>query len=381
LAWANASLRHFKNMRLTYSMADQDFVRTKSVGIFNVALGLAERIAIRPEFSRLTVLTNHTLADHLRLPPNVPVHPCNQAIAGRLRRLIWDQRGVYRAAVRTGNEWLCLPKGFASFVTRCPVKLATYVHDTIHDFYREKYPGRMSSLESAYFFRSMLASIRHSRVIFTNSEFSRSEIRRLARTRGLAAPEVVRVGIGFAPVNQMPTEKDERLLVMTTRWPHKRADLAVDYLAKWHAASGFKGTIDWLGSLPANLTFPNLPGWRLHSRVSDEQLALWLARSRALIYFTEYEGFGMPPVEAVLAGTCPVYSQIPVTSEVMRGLGCPFENASYESFAQAMDRALVVSSDVLDDWARRLLQWHDWDKVVDRFVCGLSEADSAPVRS
>jgi glycosyltransferase involved in cell wall biosynthesis len=368
-------------MRLTYSMADQDFVRTKSVGIFNVALGLAERIALRPELSRFTVLTNSTLAGHLRLPPKVAVHPCNQAIAGRLRRLIWDQRGVYRAAARTGNEWLCLPKGFASFISRCPVKLATYVHDTIHDFYRERYPGTMSSLESAYFFRSLLASIRDSRVIFTNSEFSRSEILRLARKHGMAAPEVVRVGIGFAPVNRRRMEKDDRLLVMTTRWPHKRADLAVDYLAKWHAASGFKGTIDWLGSLPAKLTFPDRPGWRLHSRVSDEQLAQWLTRSRALIYFTEYEGFGMPPVEAVLAGTCPVYSKIPVTSEVMRGLGCPFENASYQSFAQAMDRALVVSSDVLEDWAGRLLQCHDWDKVVDCFIRGLIDADSVPARS
>ena len=89
----------------------------------------------------------------------------------------------------------------------------------------------------------------------------------------------------------------------------------------------------------------------------------------------------MPPVEAVLAGTCPVYSKIPVTSEVMRGLGCPFENASYQSFAQAMDRALVVSSDVLEDWAGRLLQCHDWDKVVDCFIRGLIDADSVPARS
>ncbi len=368
-------------MRLTYSMADQDFARTKSVGIFNVALGLAERIALRPELSRFTLLANSTLADRLRLPPTVAVHPCNQAIAGRLRRMFWDQRGVYRAAARTGNEWLCLPKGFASFVSRCPVKLATYVHDTIHDFYRENYPGTMRSLESAYFLRSLLASIRYSRIVFTNSEFSRSEILRLARKQGLATPEVVRVGIGFTPEKRLRTEKDDRLLVMTTRLPHKRADLAVDYIARWHSDSGFQGAIDWLGSLPANLTLPDRPGWRMHARVSDEQLAQMLTRSRALIYLTEYEGFGMPPVEAVLAGTCPVYSQIPVTSEVMRGLGCPFENSSYESFAQAMNQALLVSSDVLDNWGGRLLEWHDWDKVVDRFIRGLIEVDSAPAHS
>lgn len=367
-------------MRLTYSIADQDFVRTKSVGIFNVALGLVERIAVRPEFSRIEVLANHTLVEHLRLPSNVPVRLCNQAIAGRLRRLLWDQLGVYRIAEQTKNQWLCLPKGFASCVSRCPVKLATYIHDTIHDFYREKYPSQMSSLESMYFFRSLLASIRFSRIIFTNSEFSRAEILRVARAHGLATPEVVRVGIGFTPVTQRWREKDERLLVMTSRWPHKRAELAVDYLAKWHSASGFQGTIDWLGSLPANLKLPDRPGWRLHSRISDEQLAQWLGRSRALIYFSEYEGFGMPPVESVLAGTCPVYSRIAATSEVMQGLGCPFENSSYESFAQAMNLALAVSPEVLDDWTGRLLRWHNWDDVVERFVRGLGNAESRPVQ-
>jgi glycosyltransferase involved in cell wall biosynthesis len=368
-------------MRLTYSMADQDFARTKSLGIFNVALGLAERLASRQEFSRFTVLANHTLANHLQLVPAAQVQPHDEAIAGRLRRALWDQLGVYRAAARAGNEWLCLPKGFASFVARCPVKLVTYVHDTIHDFYRERYPGLMSSLESAYFFRGLLASIRHSTVIFTNSEFTRSEILRLASMHRLAAPEVVRIGIGFTrPVRRSPG-KDDRLLVLTTRWPHKRADLAMDYLAKWHAASGYQGTIDWLGSLPSKLTLPDRPGWRLHARVSQEQFEKWLTRSRALIYFTEYEGFGMPPVEAMLAGTCPVYSEIPATTEVMRGLGCAFQQASYPSFASAMDRALGVSADVLEDWAGRLLQWHDWDVVADRFVRGLLDTESVTART
>jgi glycosyltransferase involved in cell wall biosynthesis len=367
---------HAPGCSLTYSLADQNFTQTKSLGIFKLSLGLAQHVPLRPEVKRFTVLANSSLAGHLRLAGPASVLTHDQPLAGRIRRMLWDQWGVYQAAVRAGNPWLCLPKGFASTLRKCPVKLATYVHDTVHEFYRRRYPGHISPLESFYFRRSLRASIRHSTVIFTNSEFTRSEILRLARELGLNAPEVIAIGIGFSRPATRPPEKEDRLLVLTTRWPHKRADLAVDYLARWHQASGYAGTIEWLGSLPENLALPGRPGWVWHRRVPEEEYDRLLSRARALIYFTEYEGFGMPPVEAVMAGACPVYSEIPATREVMQGLGCPFENSAFESFRTALDRALAASADGIRAWAGELAGRHRWESVAERFVTGLLRADA-----
>ncbi len=63
----------------------------------------------------------------------------------------------------------------------------------------------------------------------------------------------------------------------------------------------------------------------------------------------------MPPVEAVLAGACPVYSAIPATIETMAGFGAPFENRSFESFADAMRHALQMEPAELASAAKSLL--------------------------
>ena len=68
-------------LSLTVSLGDQLFTQTKSVGIFNLSLGLVEQLARRPEVSRLTVLANHTLAG--RLPDTLDVRWHDAPARGR----------------------------------------------------------------------------------------------------------------------------------------------------------------------------------------------------------------------------------------------------------------------------------------------------------
>ncbi len=98
-----------------------------------------------------------------------------------------------------------------------------------------------------------------------------------------------------------------------------------------------------------------------------------MGRARVVLFFSEYEGFGRPPVEAVLAGACPVYSDIPATREVMSGCGFPFDNADYQSFAAALRQALAAAPAQLRVWADELLALHNWDAVAGRIVVALSQ--------
>jgi glycosyltransferase involved in cell wall biosynthesis len=102
-----------------------------------------------------------------------------------------------------------------------------------------------------------------------------------------------------------------------------------------------------------------------------------MARSRALINFSEYEGFGMSPVEAILSGTCAVYSDIPASREVLMGLGAPFDNNSYESFAKALDYALTVSPEQLDNEAKILLDRHNWKKGAEKIAIAMLKAQQS----
>lgn len=96
-----------------------------------------------------------------------------------------------------------------------------------------------------------------------------------------------------------------------------------------------------------------------------------MRRSRAVVYVSEYEGFGRPPVEAVLNGACPVYSDLPPLREVMQGAGHAFSNGSSDEFGRAMDAALRTGPGELAAWGAQLLARHSWPRVLGSVLEGL----------
>jgi glycosyltransferase involved in cell wall biosynthesis len=357
-------------------VADLHFGRTKSVGIFNLALGLLKALSGRPEIRLLHILSNRTLRPHLSGLGLPAVVECDTAIGGRLSRLWWDQAGVLRAGRRSGCGWLFLPKGFVPFRGSARLRMAAYVHDTLPCFYRERgYPRLGSRWERQYFTAALHATLRHARVIFTNSEFSRRELQRHAAAWQIQPPPVVVAGIGFAPRAASVAEKDGSLVCLASRFPHKLTPLAVDYLARWQRERDYTGAVHWIGRGPADLAWPAFSNWHQHLRLDDVEYQRRIASAQALLFFSEYEGFGMPPVEAALGETCPVYSRLPATEEVMGGQGLPFYNHSYESFKAALDQALQTSPDTVSAWAATLLARHNWPDVAGRVIRGLTETE------
>ena len=72
----------------------------------------------------------------------------------------------------------------------------------------------------------------------------------------------------------------------------------------------------------------------------DDVLARLYRGAAALVYPSLYEGFGIPPLEAMSAG-CPVIcSNTSSLPEVVGDAGEYFDPASFESMAAAMGRVL-----------------------------------------
>jgi glycosyltransferase involved in cell wall biosynthesis len=362
---------------LAYSIADQNFRRTKSVGILNFSIQFLNHFASKPEISRLTVFSNSPLAPHLHLP-GPSRHPVyDRPISGRFGRLCWDQFGVNRAVRRSQTDWLFLPKGFASFASRCPARLTGYLADVIPDYYQKNYPRGFPRFETWYFLSCMRAMLQQAEVLFTNSDFSRGEIERVARERGWRVPRSRTLGIGFVRP-PAPTHKEDHIVVLASPLPHKRTAMAIEFLSQWQKSSNYPGTVHWIGRLPPGVVLPAFSNWKQDGRLEEPQYREAVAKAKVYIFTTEYEGFGMPPVEAVLAGACPVFSSIPPTREVMGETGCPFENDSYPSFAAALNQSLKVSPQTLEAWAAQLLARHNWDRVTAAFLSELQDRNAAP---
>jgi glycosyltransferase involved in cell wall biosynthesis len=360
------------SLSLAYSIADQNFVKTKSLGILNLSLQLGVALSARPELARLELFSNSSLRGWREHFAGRNVHYFDHASATRPGRMFWDQYGAYSAARTHDVQWLFLPKGFASFCRRPPIRLAAYVHDAIGEWYRSQYPGTQPRIESWYFNRSLVATLRYSTVVFTNSDFTRRELLAFSERHAIRPPDIVVAGIGFDTVATAASADRCRIVVLASPWQHKRTDLAMRYMSDWQRTSEFSGQVDWVGRFPAGVNRPSHSHWHFHERLDEDGYRSLLSESRAVVYVSEYEGFGMPPVEAVCHGACPVYSDIPATRETMRGEGAPFENASFESFTAAMTKALAMQPSALSDNADRLRRRYNWTAVADRIIGALT---------
>lgn len=160
--------------------------------------------------------------------------------------------------------------------------------------------------------------------VCTVSEFSRGE---LAHVLGLRPQEIAvipnggehlgRVRADEAVVGRLGLRERGYFLFIGSPAPNKNLRTAI-------AAFSAEGLKDWpfviVGSLDLGVfgdTGGALPeNVRTTGRLSDEEVAGLLRHARALIFPSLYEGFGIPPLEAMLAG-CPVLaSDIPPVREV-----------------------------------------------------------------
>lgn len=358
-------------MHLALSLADQNLSTAASIGIYNISLGLLQHLAHQPAVTRLTALVNPTIPAFADSTGRIDRVEHAAAIRSAAGRLYWDNWGVYRAARHIRPDWLLLPKGFASILRPSPVRLAVYLHDLISVIYARRYPGHTSRLRDAYYQAVYRQTLRHADLVFTNTEFTRREILDWTAQRRLRCPPIHIAGYGFPPPVP-PRPKQDVIILLVRHTPHKRSDLAVPYVYRWQKASGYAGRIICVGSLPAGIRMPEDPAWSWAGRVTPDIMLRMMGEARAVVHFTDYEGFGMPPVEAALAGSCPVFSAIPVAREVMGSCGLGFENDRYESFQHAMDQALQTPDATVTGWATALYERHHWEKVARRVVDALA---------
>lgn len=77
---------------------------------------------------------------------------------------------------------------------------------------------------------------------------------------------------------------------------------------------------------------------RLHGHVSDAELACRLAESTALLFLSPYEGFGIPAIEAMAAGTPAVVSNADSLREVVGDAGVVVDAADPAAVADMLER-------------------------------------------
>jgi glycosyltransferase involved in cell wall biosynthesis len=329
------------------------------------------------EWSRMSTGCRWTLYSpdgRLAVPPGLDAHVATVTGAGGT---VWEQ-GPLAAAVRRDAPAVFFSPGYTA-----PLRIDAPLVVAIHDVSFAAHPEWFSWREGAR--RRFLArrAGRKAKAVLTISQFSRGEIE---RHLGVPASKihVVPLGVGL-PAVPSTSARDPLVLFVGSIFNRRHLPALIDGFAL-AAASQSELRLEIVG---ANRTHPPQdlravadrsgagPQIRLRDWVDDDELAALYGRASAFVFLSEYEGFGLTPLEALAAGVPPVVLDTPVAREVL-GAAAIFVPAPT---ADAVAGALTAA---LDGEGRRailapapgVLARYDWRRTAEATLAHLLEVAS-----
>jgi glycosyltransferase involved in cell wall biosynthesis len=212
-----------------------------------------------------------------------------------------DRRLARRARGRLGPSDIWHP----SYFDRVPPgrsALAVTVYDMVH----ERYPHEVQSTDRTIEAKAL--ACRLADVVLCISHATADDV---AERLGLARDRLVVTPLGVTvpvpePVTPLPTDRPTLLFIGDRQRPYKGWTVLLDALASGPADV----ELLCVGPPESPADAMAVAGRGLAGRVryespSDGQLASRYREVRALVYPSRYEGFGLPPLEALAQG-CPV---------------------------------------------------------------------------
>lgn len=210
---------------------------------------------------------------------------------------------------------------------------------TVHDLSFLENPSWFS--RAYYWWYKMMTplAVRTSRHIITVSEFSKSEILRFYPFVKPSKVSVIYPAVDtshFRPSDQQAAPQERFALTVSSLDPRKNFQRLVE------AFEGVEGCKLYIVG-NANRVFGGKGGKDLEKdnvkilgRVSDEELLRLYHQAECFIFPSIYEGFGLPPLEAMACG-CPVLAaDIPVLREVCADAAVYFNPYDVESIHNAI---------------------------------------------
>jgi glycosyltransferase involved in cell wall biosynthesis len=228
-------------------------------------------------------------------------------------------------------------------VAPCPV--VTLVHDVAF----ERHPEYFSRYELAWMRRGFRYSCRHSDGVIAVSKFTRDEIVSLY---GVPAERITVAPNGVDPAFFDPGPRAAPVdgpffLAVGNLQPRKNL---VTLIRAYRSLRGRAPEVT------ERLVIVGQPGFQadaIHREAADlrsegalvftgylptESVIGLMQRATAFAYPSVYEGFGLPPLEAMAAGTPTVVSDIPVTREVVGDAGLRVPATDERAWSEALQR-------------------------------------------
>jgi glycosyltransferase involved in cell wall biosynthesis len=328
----------------------------RNAGVSRYIGGIVRHLPDQPGDERYVLYTNDALrawseveGDRLRVSSSVL--PTTAPVA----RILWEQTVLPALTLKDRLDLLHCPLNVRPVVSACPVVL------TIHDLTFLKYPDRLSRVRQRYLAALTRYSARRARRILADSAATRDDV---IAAFGIA-PDAVDVvypayDADFRPYDATDADRatlnafrarrqlpERMILYLATLEPRKN----VDRLVHAYARLVERG-------LPHTLVLAGGKGWGyerifqaieqhglrdrvlLPGYVPREEQPYWYGAADLFVYPSQYEGFGLPALEAMACGVPVVTSDVSSLPEVVGNAGMTVNVDDVAALADAMHAVL-----------------------------------------
>ena len=247
---------------------------------------------------------------------------------------------------------------------------------TVHDAVPWTHPETLTSRGVAWHRSAVERAARTADAIVVPTQAVADE---LTRYVAIGADRLRVIGHGVSPDLATPADADARatrlqlpprfLLTVATLEPRKGLGVLLDALASPAAPSLpllVAGQPGWGGLDPAAEAGRLGLGDRVRvlGRVSDQDLAVLLDRATAVVVPSRSEGFGLPLLEAMAAGTPAVISPVPALVEVAAGAALVAEDGQLAEALRQVVEHLSVRAGLIAAGKVRASSY-TWDRAAD----------------
>ena len=309
----------------------------------------------------------------LAVPEGLDAHVALVPGAGGTR---WEQ-GALAAAIRADSPDVLFAPGYTA-----PLRIHAPLAVAMHDVSFAAHPEWFTWREGAR--RRFIArrSARKARVVLTISEFSRQQIE---QHLGVPASKirVIPLGVGV-PVAGTAGGREPMVLFVGTVFNRRHVPALIDgfaLVARAHPALRLEivggNRTHPFEDLQAAVDASGL-GERIRIRdwVDDGDLIGLYRRASAFAFLSEYEGFGLTPLEALAAGIPPVVLDRPVLREVLGDAARFVATPDAHAVAAGLSAVLFdpVERQRLLSAAGPVLGRYDWRRTAEVTLQALEEA-------
>jgi glycosyltransferase involved in cell wall biosynthesis len=336
--------------------------------------------------NRYTIYTTRGLdGPALGLPPNFAVRPSRAPTINPRFRIPWEQL-IAPALLRLSRADV-----YHGVLNVAPLFCPIPSIITIHDLSFISFPQTFRPHNRAYLSWSTRVSARRASRILAVSEATKQEIVRLL---GIAPERIVvthnACDARFAPPDPATLEAFRRraglperfILFLGTLEPRKNLPMLLEAYARI------------AGSTDAPLIIGGGKGWlyepifakaealnlgdrvRFVGYIDEQEKPLWYGAATVFAFPSLYEGFGIPPLEAMACGTPVVTSTSSSLPEVVGEAGLTVEPADADALGAALLR-LLADAELRDELRQRGLRQarrFSWRETAERTLAVYEDA-------